>query len=174
METCMKVFITLLLAGMLMSPARADESAGPSDASLRELLTVTESESLIESTMAQVDASMQSGFDSAFAGRPLSAAEQAIIDDMRTRTVQIFREEMAWELMEPIFMELYRTTFTQQEIDGMLDFYRSPAGKALITKMPVVMQRSMEAMRARLDAMMPRIQELQRETAARMKEVAPK
>ena len=39
-------------------------------------------------------------------------------------------------------MKLYAETFTQEEVDGLLAFYRSPAGVALLEKMPQVTQKS--------------------------------
>jgi uncharacterized protein len=163
----MNKLYALLLGVFVAFPAMADPDP-PSDASLRELLTITESRSLVDGAMEQVDASMQASMKQAFADRPLSEAEQKIMDDMRARLVQIFREEMAWETLEPMFIDLYSRTFSQAEVDGMLGFYRSPAGQAVIAKMPLVMQNSMQAMQGRMAVMMPRIQQLQRDTAAQL------
>jgi hypothetical protein len=44
----------------------------------------------------------------------------------------------------------------------MLRFYKSETGQAVIAKMPIVMQNSMQAMQGRLGALMPRLQQLQR------------
>ena len=66
-------------------------------------------------------------------------------------------------------MGIYRNTFSQAEVDGMLGFYRSPAGQAVIAKMPLVMQNTMQSMQGRMAVMMPRIQELQRDTVARLR-----
>lgn len=38
---------------------------------------------------------------------------------------------------------IYERHFTDQEIDAMIDFYRSPLGRSIISKMPVVVQESM-------------------------------
>lgn len=164
----MNKLCALLLAAFVAFPAMADPNP-PSDASVRELLTITESRSLIDGAMEQVDASMQASMKQAFADRPLSEAEQKIMDDMRAKLLQIFREEMAWETLEPMFMGIYRNTFSQAEVDGMLAFYRSPAGQAVIAKMPLVMQNTMQSMQGRMAVMMPRIQELQRDTVAQLR-----
>lgn len=78
------------------------------------------------------------------------------------------RELMRWEVLEPILIDIYRQSFTQSEIDGMLAFYRSEVGQAVIAKMPVVMQNSIQAMQARVAALMPKLQQLQRETVAQL------
>jgi uncharacterized protein len=61
--------------------------------------------------------------------------------------------------MKPVYMQLYRETFDQAEIDGLIAFYRSPAGQSFIAKMPKVMQKSMVVVQEQMRAMMPKIQE---------------
>jgi hypothetical protein len=68
-----------------------------------------------------------------------------------------------------MFIDIYKRSFTQGEIDGMLSFYKTDAGKALISKMPVVMQNSMQAMQSKMATTMPQIQQLQRETIEKLK-----
>jgi uncharacterized protein len=63
------------------------------------------------------------------------------------------------EKMRPLYVDLYAETFTDQEIDGMLAFYESTAGKAMIDKQPLIMSKVMAAL-------MPEIQRLAKEAAA--------
>jgi hypothetical protein len=48
----------------------------------------------------------------------------------------------------------------------MLAFYKSPAGQAMIKKMPVVMQHSMQAMQQTLTPVMQKMQTIVQETVA--------
>jgi hypothetical protein len=50
---------------------------------------------------------------------------------------------MSWEKMKPMYVQLYRDTFEQEEVDGLIAFYKSPAGQAYVTKMPLLMSKSM-------------------------------
>jgi hypothetical protein len=63
------------------------------------------------------------------------------------------------EKMRPLYIDLYDETFTDQEIDGILVFYESTAGKAMIDKQPLIMTKVMAAL-------MPEIQRLAKEAAA--------
>jgi hypothetical protein len=47
--------------------------------------------------------------------------------------------------MKPIYVEIYRDSFDQTEIDGLIAFCRTPVGQSFIEKMPVVMQKSLVA-----------------------------
>nr|WP_276510032.1 DUF2059 domain-containing protein [Niveibacterium umoris] len=68
-----------------------------------------------------------------------------------------------------MFLDIYQKTFTQKEVDGMLSFYKSPAGQAVIKKMPQVMQASMQIMQARMSKLVPQIQQITAEGAEKMK-----
>ncbi len=64
---------------------------------------------------------------------------------------------MDWDKLKPEYAQLYMETFTQEEVDGLLAFYRSPAGRAMIEKMPLLMNKSLQLSQARMQKLMPRI-----------------
>ena len=158
----------ILLAYFAMCPAIAAEPPA-SEASVRELLCITQSQKLVDGTMGQVDAMMQRSMKQALAGQTLTADQQRIMDNMRTKTIALFREDMKWETLEPMFIDVYKQSFTQKEVDGMLDFYKSEPGQAVIAKMPLVMQNTMQAMQGRMAVMLPKLQQLQQDAIAELK-----
>jgi hypothetical protein len=157
------------LIGLLLVSAAVAAGSEPTDSSVRELMVTMRSKKILEGTMEQVDAMIQASTKQALAVQAASAAQQKAIDDMRMKMMGIFKQEMAWDVMEPIFVDVYKKSFTQEELDGMLAFYKSPLGQALIEKMPLVMQNTLQAMKSRMAVMMPKIQELQRDTIAQLK-----
>ena len=96
----------ILLAYVVVSPAIAAEPPA-SEASVRELLAITQSRKLVDSTMGQVDAMMQRSMKQALAGQPtLTADQQTIMDRMRTQMIALIREDMKWETLEPMFVDI--------------------------------------------------------------------
>lgn len=81
---------------------------------------------------------------------------------------------MSWKDLEPKLIDLYKQTLTQSDVDGIVTFYKSEAGKALIEKMPLIMQRSMTLMTDKVQSLTPRLQALQQETSRKLREVADK
>ena len=156
------------LALLLCAPGVLAQEAAPSEASLRELMDVTRARDTIDTMLVQMDGAMKASMQQATAGEPLNQAQRDLVAQMSTDFVALFKEEMAWDKLEPDMLEVYRTSFTQAEVDGMLDFYRSDVGKAVVAKMPVVMQNSMKLTQGRLAAIMPRMQALQKDYMARM------
>ncbi len=164
----------VLVALMLSAVTVFAEDAAPSDASILELMAVTQSRKLLDAQMGQIDGVMQSAFKKSLGDRTMTPEQQQIMDEMRTRTVALFREEMKWESLEPLLIDIYKKSFTQDEIDGMLTFYRSPTGQAVIAKMPQVMQYTMKTMQERMLKLIPQMQQIQSDAMARLKAVQRK
>jgi hypothetical protein len=169
----MKLLKAALLFLLAIQPAMAAETPA-SDQSIRELMEVTRSRQMLDATLAQVDQVMQQSMQQAVAGTELNAEQQKVMADMRGRIVALFKNEMKWETLEPMFVEIYRKSLSQGDVDGMLAFYRTETGQAVINKMPLVMQNTMVAMQARMASMTPKLQELQADAVERMKAASEK
>jgi hypothetical protein len=165
----MRSMLVCLILGFLLLPAVRAET-GASEASVRELIEVTQSARMVDTMFAQMDAMMEQSLAQAVAGKQLNPEQEKISAEMRARMFALLKEEMSWESLEPGFIDIYRRSFSQDEIDGMLEFYKSDAGKAVIEKMPLVMQESMKITQSRLGTLMPRIQELTRESTRQLME----
>ena len=147
----------------------AEPSDAPaSEASIRELMAVTEASKLVDGVSVQLDGMMQNAIARSLAGKSISPEQQQVIDEMRTKLVGIMTQSLRWDQMEPMMIDIYRQTFTQAEIDGMVAFYRTDIGKALIAKMPLVMENSMKAVQERTASITPQIQQLTRETIEKL------
>jgi hypothetical protein len=139
------------------APAAA-VSAVPSDESIRELLAVAEAPALIDGMLAQVEGSIQNGIKQALGDRPVTPAKQAAIDKYTAKGAAIIREEMTWAKLEPIYLRIYKEALTQSEVDGMIAFYKTPAGRAVVKKLPTLMQQIMTELPAMIGPMMQKIQ----------------
>ncbi|MFC4729716.1 DUF2059 domain-containing protein [Coralloluteibacterium thermophilus] len=131
--------------------------------SVYELLELTEARNLLDSTMAQMEGYLEAATAQALAGREPSVDEKAILKAQHARLLQVFGEIMSWEALEPLYVEMYEETFTQEEIEGLLEFYRSDLGRAMVTKMPGLMHRTVSLVQERMAAAQPRLQEMQAE-----------
>ena len=161
--------LALVLAGLLSAAAPALAQDEPADeAIIRERIAVTEAEKLMDGVYAQVDAMMTQAMAEAMGGRTATPEQQALLDELRERVVAIWRESMSWTKFEPMMIDIYRKSFTRKEVQGMLDFYRSEAGRAVTAKMPVVMQHTMAAMQDQLRTTLPKIQAVQKDIIARL------
>lgn len=72
---------------------------------------------------------------------------------------------MGWDAMAPTLVAVYQKVYTEQEVRDILAFYRTPTGRSLIAKQPLVLQNSIEAMQARMKTLEPAIRKLVEETS---------
>jgi hypothetical protein len=163
-----RLLVSLMLAACAANAAYAANDKLASEESVRKLLEVTESRKMLESVWQHVESSMDITLTQLIGEKQLTAQQQKQMNEIRTKVVALMREELSWEFMESMMMEVYMKTFTQTEVDGMLAFYASPAGRSVITKMPVAMQHSMEIMQQRMATMIPKLQQMQKDMVAQV------
>lgn len=170
-----RIIPILLLCGSVVyaaetsSPSAPAPANPPSEASVKQLLEVMQARKLVDSVMAQMDTLMLQAVAQAAQGKTIPAKVQKDIDRQRAEMIAMMKELLAWEKLEPIYVRIYQKSFTQQELDGMLAFYKTPAGGAVITKMPAIMQNTMEEMQSMMGPVMEKMQKMQQDVAAQMK-----
>ena len=153
------------------SPSPSPSASPASETSIKQLLEVTQARKLIDSIMSQMDNLMQQAVAEAAAGRDIPDSVQKEIDRQRAETIAMMKQLLDWQKLEPIYVRIYQKTFTQPEVDGMLAFYKTPAGVAVITKMPSIMQNTMDETQGMMGPVMEKVQRLQQDVVARMKDV---
>lgn len=170
-----RILPILLLSGSLVYAAENPPSSAapspnpPSEASIRQILEVMQARKLVDSMIGQMDNLMLQMMAQATQGQPVPPSVQKQIDQQRAEVMAMMKDLLAWEKLVPLYVRVYQKTFTQQELDGMLAFYKTPVGAAMIAKMPAVMQNTMEEMQSLMGPVMEKIQRTQKEIAAQMK-----
>jgi uncharacterized protein len=171
-ETPVKHILAALCALILLAPVTA-VATPPTEASLHELLTVVELHRLLDGLWGQLETMNRAAADQMRAADSLTPEQRRIVDDMQARSLGLVREELSWEVFEPMMIDIYGRTFSQAEVDGMLAFYRSDVGKAVIAKMPLAMQNAMQAVQSHVGPLREKLRQLQREAAEQLKASGP-
>jgi uncharacterized protein len=152
------------------SPAGSGAATNPpSEASIKQLLETAQARKMVDSVMAQTEAFMRQAVQQATQGQQIPPKVQKDIDKRQAELMAILKEMFEWNKLEPMYLRVYQKSFTQQEVDGMIAFYKTPAGQAVINKMPVVMQNTMNEMQQMMGPMMQKIQRMQQDVVAEMK-----
>ena len=159
-------FITLLASLIFASLAYC---APASQESIDRLLVDAKVEQLLDTMLANVDQVMRRSMETSMQGQQLSPEQRQAVDRAAAKFVQVMREEMTWDKLRPLYVQIYQESFTQEEIDGLIAFYESPAGVAFVEKMPVVMQKSMSIMQSRMATMMEKMKAAMKEAIAESK-----
>ncbi len=162
MNTLRSTLIALLLCSTTAIASPASES------SIKQLLTVTQARKLVDGMRAQFDALMNNAVQQSLKGETPTPNQQEAIANMKNSMVTIMQGEIAWEKLEPMYLRLYKDSFSEEEIAGMLAFYKTPAGQAVIYKMPVLMQQTMLEVQKMTSGMTPKMEKVQEQFAAEM------
>ena len=154
---------SLLLACLLLAGPAVANDAPASDESIQELLAITDAHKLIDTMKVQVQAMIRTS-SKAMQGKAITPERQAILDRMQTKMEAALDEMLNWDALQAMYLRTYRASFTQDELDGMMAFYKTPAGIAMTKKMPLVMQNVMGEMQTVMKPMQVKMREIQRET----------
>jgi uncharacterized protein len=167
-----RILIVLTLSSSVVFAADSSNSGAAgnpvSEASVKQLLEVTHARNLVDTMMSQLDNIMKTAMQHATQGQPVSPEVQKTFDKCRADVVSVMKEQFTWDKLEPMYLRIYEKSFNQQEVDGMIAFYKTPAGQAVVNKMPVVMQNSMNETMQMMGPMMQRIQRMQTEMIAQI------
>ena len=140
-----------------------------SQESVEALLAATKTESMMDSMYSGMEQMMRQGMHQAIQGKTLSPEQQRIVDAVPSKFFAVVREELGWEKMKPQYVQLYRETFEQDEVDGLLAFYASPAGQAFVNKMPLIMQKSLALSQSLMQSLVPKMTAAMKDAMAEAK-----
>jgi hypothetical protein len=166
----MKISLTIALASMV--GAISVQASRPSDESLNEMVKVMQVQKSIDLMVAQVSANMKAGMDQSMQqmlqGKEPTAEQKIATEKFQQKTNALFKEELSFSKMKDVYIQAYRDTFTQEEVDSIIAFYGSPAGKAMVEKIPVAMQKANTLLQSRMGPMMEKLQKLQTDFTAEL------
>ncbi|MGR5209076.1 DUF2059 domain-containing protein [Vibrio rotiferianus] len=144
----------LVLALLLVLPLNVMASEETKLEKLSELLEIMDMDAIVETIHTQVnEVTIQ-----ASQGLNVSESKQAIIEQYYQDVNQMLREEVSWDKLKPMTMDVYMRQFTEAEISAMLAFYQTDEGQSILKKMPQVTQESMILSQTMMQNLAPRLQ----------------
>lgn len=63
---------------------------------------------------------------------------------MQHETMDLMKNSLTREKLKGKYIDIYASTFTEQELIGLINFYRSPIGQKYIEKAPEIMRKNMQ------------------------------
>ena len=96
----------------------------------------------------------------ALQGQTSTEKNKQILDSFMQKVMQIMKNELSWESMKPLYIQIYSEVFSQEEIDGLINFYGSDVGQSYVNKLPIVMEQTTAISQQRIQPMMQRMQDI--------------
>ncbi|MBU6222619.1 MAG: DUF2059 domain-containing protein [Planctomycetes bacterium] len=119
----------------------------------------------IPAQMKQMQSFLPAGPNGEKRGLPTEQTEK-----MMDRMLGMIATEMSWEKVKADYVALYADTFTADELEELLAFYRSAAGKSFVAKQPLLTRKSVAMSQKSMLRLMPKIIAMTTESVA---EAAP-
>jgi uncharacterized protein len=166
MKTYPLLGLALILCAAAATLVAADTK--PSEASVKELLLLSDSPRMLEMSKGQLAAMAGGPVQQALQGRSPTPEIRQILEAGGAKSMAALNEGLKWESFEPIFVEIYQSMMTQEEVDGIVAFYKTPAGKAMVQKMPQLMQASGQRMQQQLGPLVQQLQQISQETVLQL------
>ena len=165
--------LVCLLAGAVPAYAAEPLPAGaPTEESVRELLNISETRKMLDTQLVEMRRALDTNLAGVTSNPELNDAQREIVEQWKGEFIGVLGDYLDWKNLEPLFIDVYRRSFTRAEVDSMVAFYRTPGGRALVSKMPTVLQNSMTAMQSRMVELQPRMQKLQEDLRSRLQAAA--
>ena len=151
------IFLLMLVAGPV--GARADEAS--KQAKVKELFAVMHMDHNLDRMMSAMQRQVQVTAQSAPGAEALTPEKKKLQDEFVANSMKVVEANFGWTVLEPAYVKLYADTYTEAELDGILAFYQSPAGQAMLAKTPQLSSGVMEIVHSRMDDFQPKMQALQ-------------
>lgn len=133
--------------------------------SVEKLLELTDASSMVDTMYVQ----MEGMFANMATQMGVTEKNRAAYDRYMKKVIAVISEDMGWKKMKEPLVQIYTKHLTEEEVQGMIDFYSSDVGKSMIKKMPLIMQDSMGMGQKMMVDAIPKIKALAEEMAAEVK-----
>ncbi|WP_426803009.1 DUF2059 domain-containing protein [Xanthomonas campestris] len=150
----------LLVLLVLALAAPVAWAQAPSDADVNRLLAASRAQTMLDTMLPQIEAMQQQQFAQLTAQRQLDADQQAQLQRIQDRTRQTVRKALSWSELRPMYVDLYKRSFSREDVIAMAEFYESSAGQSLLDKTPALTQNLMGAIQQK---MLPLFTDLQKD-----------
>jgi hypothetical protein len=149
---------TILVIGLIvLAPFSAwgDEKAELA----KEIMELTNAERMMEQVKNQV-MQMQ---DHVIAQMDIPEdRKEAALQFQKKIYAKIF-ETLNFEKMQNEYLDLYTDVYTLDELRGIVGFYKSPVGKSMLAKQPMVLKKSMEMTQNKMNELIPELKKMYEE-----------
>lgn len=148
----------LCLLFCLPPSAHADDAA--KRAKVTEMLNLLHIDRTMDQLMNIFEQQAIAASNAKMTGQGANADQKARVDAFQKQLFEFIESQISWKAMQSDYVDMYAQTFTEDEIDGILAFYKSPAGVAMIAKTPELTSKASLMAAKKMLTIKPEIQKM--------------
>lgn len=120
--------------------------AEASKESINELITVAEIDKTTQMAFGPILENLNASLDAYktnYLSKNKTNTSQKILLVKRIADLkQMIKDDLSWSTQSQMYVRVYSETLTQEEVNGVIAFYKSPAGQAWLKKTPAIFQKA--------------------------------
>jgi uncharacterized protein len=163
--------LPFVLVLLLILPTLAHADDASKRAKVEEMIRITKMDQMMSQMMDKMSERMKALTSKQTASLNMTAEQRKVFDDYQAHIHQIMADSVSWEKIKPLIIDAYSETYTDEELDGILTFYRTPAGQALIAKSPQLVAKTMDLVQKQMLDIQPKIQQATEDFTHQMKQL---
>jgi|SRR5215469_6544502 len=151
----MKRYVAVLLMMLTVGCccARADEASKRAKA--EQLFILLRMDTMMDQLLSGVRKQVQQITESMPGADTATPEQKKQIADFQQRVMDTVNGKIGWKALEPDFINLYASTYTEEELDGIVAFYKSPVGQKMIEKTPELTTKSTQITQQKMTELQP-------------------
>lgn len=153
-----RLVLALVLVFSFTIHAHADDASRHAKA--KELLSLLHMDRMMQQVMDGMMQQMSATTKQLAGDHPMTPEDQAKIDAFQKKVFDLVFSQVSWKAMEPDYADLYAKNFSDEELDGIIAFYKSPAGLAMVDKLPALTTQAMQLAQTRMAAIQPQLKQM--------------
>src|ERR1019366_255298 len=149
--------LVLVLALCLPIAARADEASHRAKA--QEMIVLLHTDRMVKQVSANFMKQLSTAGEKLI-GPNATDDKKAQLADFEKKFAQMIDAQVGWDVIEPLLTDYYTKAFTEEELDVIVTFYKTPAGAALVERMPAVNSQAIQLLQAKMAAVQPQMKQM--------------
>jgi hypothetical protein len=176
MRTALALIPCLLATvAFAQQPEHATPSIDPAKLALIEdMISLAKIDEMIPQMFDRFKQNMRPMMDEAMGPELLNSSRGAEISAELTtfedRLFALLKQRLDFAKLKPQFVKIYDETLTKEELEGVVTFYKSPAGQAVLRKMPQITAKSVDLSTKLMRESMADVQDMSASWVAEMKQ----
>jgi len=148
----------LLAVTLMLGSVGVAMATPPSDSDINRLLAASRAQNMLDAMLPQMEAMQAQQFSQLTREQSFTPEQKQRLQRIQQRTSQTLREALSWSQLRPMYVDMYKQSFTKEDVLAMAEFYESPAGQSLLDKTPALMQNLMVAIQQKMNPLLADLQ----------------
>jgi hypothetical protein len=124
-----------------VAPDPVAQAAGtPTVESVRQFLATVSFDGILAELRERMKAYVRTQLEQNAASEKYNARQRALFNEFEAKSLLAIDDELTWPRVESVLVGAHQDTFSQQDIDALIAFYRSDSGRAVIAAIPQALQ----------------------------------